>query len=276
MTTTAQDLSHLNGSVANCFNRTSIAPTRAHLCKDNANARTFLEWFEGSVVCDKHGYPLVQYHGSRCDLGDTDFFPYSHFGNVDAANGFTGFNRHAPNTPAEDRGGVVYPVILNIKNPLGIPDISIHPIWNIIDHLNKWGILTDAETKWVNAAEDNQTKHPACDHPDHLAYIQSEYPNQLFAHYRLADCSEDFWKAERLTQALKQKGYDGIAYTNTHEYKGHTSWIALDPATQTMPATQVAAKGVPVTHSRNFKMMNTGVRNNGAVERYIDENIMLR
>lgn len=263
-------LTHLNGSVANCFNRKSIAPARSRLCQNNMQAQEFLKWFEGSVVCDKRGYPLVQYHGSRCDLGDTDFFPYSHFGNVNAANGFTGFNKHAPHTPADDRGGVVYPVVLNIKKPLGIPDISIHPIWNIIDHLNKWGILSRAETKWISAAEDNAAKHPACDDPNHLAYIRREYPNQLFAHYRLADCSEDFWKAERLTQALKQKGYDGVAYTNTYEYSGHTSWIVFDPTTQIKMATEVAAKGVPLTHSRNFRMMNTKERNYETITRHID------
>ena len=271
MTQDKQIFNHLNGSIRNSFDRVSITPSRSRICRDNPDALEFLDWFEGSVVCDKRGYPLVQYHGSHADIGDTHFLPYSHFGIRNVGNGFTGFNRHDPNQVAERRGGVVYPVILNIKKPLGLPDIDIHTTWNIIDRLHEWDIISEEEKNWINAARKIQEKHPICMNEKHAAYIKNEYPSQLFAHYKLTDCSTDFWTSERLTEVLKQKGYDGIGYINTHEYAGSVSWIVFEPEKQIRFATDANKCSVPLSYNSNYTLHNTDEKTYPKIQEFINE-----
>ena len=245
-------MQHLNGKVTNIYNRTSIAPTQSRVCKGNPTAQEFLQWFEGSVVCDKRGYPLVQYHGMHTDIGQSNFFPFSHFGDVNVGNLFSGYHKGKVIDDENYRGGTVYPVILNVKNPLGIPDIKIHPLWNIIKHLNQWDIISKDEADWVKAAKDKRAKHPICKDKAHIKHIETEYPSALYAHYKLTDCSGEFWAAERLTKLLLKKGYDGFVYTNTHECPGSISWIIPDPKNQIRMATDVAACGGPITHKKSF------------------------
>ena len=245
-------MQHLNGTVTNIYNRTAVSPSRSRLGKENPAAKEFLEWFDGSVVCDRRGYPLVQYHGMHLDIGQSDFFPFSHFGDVNVGNLFSGYNKGKVIEDDDYRGGTVYPVILNIKNPLGIPDIKIHPLWNIIKHLNKWGVISDDDVNWVKAAEEKRAKHPIWKDKAHIRHIQEEYPSALYAHYKLTDCSGEFWAAERLTELLLKKGYDGFVYTNTHECPGSISWIIPDPKNQIRMATDVAACGVPLSHKKGF------------------------
>lgn len=116
----------------------------------------FKRWFGESKVVDENGAPLVVYHGTRA--GDFDFFNTSgdgkiyggevgsHFGPENQANARLDQTRNRGVTDGE----AVYPVYLNIRNPLRVEDRGGFSHSNIIMQMKEQGILDYAE--WESLA----------------------------------------------------------------------------------------------------------------------------
>lgn len=95
---------------------------RYHELIERANVDTpaFQQWFAGSKVVDRHGKPMVMYHGAF-DNFET-FHPISHFGTRKAANQRVHDVAQGEYSTLAGKLGHVMPVYLAIKNPLRVTD----------------------------------------------------------------------------------------------------------------------------------------------------------
>ncbi|MCS4090004.1 hypothetical protein [Rhizobium sp. BK176] len=141
------------------------------------------DWIEGSAFADRHGKPVVLYHGTdtgsdfnifaRTEEGSIGF----HFGDLAAAH-----KRIDNMTHGDDAGawGAVIPVYCNARRPLRLMDHHTWDIANVCGELFDLGI--------VNA-----------DQHDLIVNGYNEYA--LFA-------------------AIEMAGYDCVVYTNETEHAG--------------------------------------------------------
>ncbi len=150
-------------------------------------------WFGNSKVVDKHGDPMVMYHGTKENF-DT-FLPWSHFGTARAANdrikyvqaqtlGRPGAARRYK--PQEER---IIPVYLHIENPLRVEDKD-----------------TNDEATLLNSFIRNEILMPTG--------------------FRL---DIDYARKHGTMAALTKLGYDGLVYKNRFEDQGKDSWIIFRP-----------------------------------------------
>lgn len=187
----------------------------------------FRKWFEGSVVVDDAGLPQVMFHGTLTDNDFAEFHPLTHFGTAGAATdriesfapqGSTGLmigerlgipynkiNDWWVNLSPEERERLheeqhainrekmtrsrMYPVFLSIKNPLEIADRGYNHDLNEYIYLAK----EEGAISFMDAA-----------------LIQ-------------------FGGKKMLIKILKDKGYDGFAYTNASEDMMSRSYVAFEP-----------------------------------------------
>lgn len=202
---------------------------------------SFQAWFKGSKVRNENGSPLIVAHATSSHIDN--FFPYSHFGTLAAAEDIArkGRSGHSP---------VIYPVVLDIKNPIEIEDRGNHPIDMYCEVLQGMGVLTATE---VAEMRDMPAPYPHI--PGMKPYCENYYPNDcaidmiethqtIFKEYvqkyednirELQD--ENFYsslgwnphnvRGQRLAKKLLDKGYDGFKYINEEEDAGSVSWTIL-------------------------------------------------
>lgn len=74
---------------------------------------SFSKWFDGSKIHRKNNnkVPLICYHSTNVDYNLDDIRPLTHFGTIVAANNIIDLKNII-------NGSRIYPVFLNIKNPL--------------------------------------------------------------------------------------------------------------------------------------------------------------
>lgn len=154
---------------------------------DKAN-NEFAQWFKRSKVRDADGRPLPVYHGTYADFdtfkkrtGDIGM----HFGSTGAANDrVVGAVPHRGNKDGKTLSASVYPVYLNIVNPLRLKDSGF---WNAE---NMKGALLEM-------------------FPQDAGRIGS-----LWGRYDGLQSTKD------IREFLQSKGYDGVVYKNTGEVAG--------------------------------------------------------
>lgn len=154
--------------------------------------KAFWKWFGDSKVVDKHGDPLVVYHGTREKfdqfrrVDDADFG--FHFGSLDQAE--TRLERTAKHY--RGKPGRILSVFLSIQNPLRTKDAinwgNAYAVWKVVDRATKGALGEFDFTNLDETAGENG-----------LMLIGSD---------------------------LRNLGYDGIVYKNGVEGDGD-SWIAF-------------------------------------------------
>ena len=149
------------------------------------------EFFRDSKVRDSKGRLLVMYHGTTANFNTFKKGDVGfHFGTKAAARGRVGYGKNA----------VMKRVHLNITNPIVFEEDlgSWDADYRLTQELFKRDILTRDEVEQVLLSDDRSYRRP------------TEKANR------------------KLAEILLQKGYDGIAYSNTFETKKPTtSYIAF-------------------------------------------------
>lgn len=205
----------------------------------------FKRWFDGSEVVDrKTGNPLICFHSSINEHGENfkHFRPFSHFGTFRAAEDNINLKANTSNYIS------MYPVVLNIKNPLEIEDIGVSHT-NAIQYLYSMykakGIDKNDVLEYVkeafsryepkfkpNIAYQNFpelvqyiTKKITYD----LKYLDTGEPIDLIVN-KYAGAPTELNNAEsykQLVTFIRKNGYDGFKYRNSVEDRGSISWIIL-------------------------------------------------
>jgi len=150
------------------------------------------EFFKDSKVRDKKGNLMVLYHGTTANFNTFKKGDVGfHFGTKGAARGRVGFGKNV----------TLKEVYLNITNPIVFDEDlgSWDADFRLTRELYAKGILTQAEAESVLFTDDRQYKRT------------TEAANK------------------KLASVLLEKGYDGIAYSNTFETKkATTSYIIFN------------------------------------------------
>ena len=158
----------------------------------NALSAEQQEFFKDSKVRDKKGNLMVVYHGTTANFNTFRKGDVGfHFGTKGAARGRVGFGKNV----------TIKEVYLNITNPIVFDEDlgSWDANYMLTKELYKRGILTKEEAESVLFTDDK------------LYHRSTEASNK------------------RLASVLLEKGYDGIAYQNTHETKkATTSYIVFN------------------------------------------------
>ncbi len=147
--------------------------------------RNFWKWFGGSKVVDTQGRPVRVYHGTTAESKE-GFHTFStksqvgaHLGTVAHAEGFA--------APANKTalGGRIYPVYLDIKNPIRLEDRGYFDVDNILPQLrDRFG---DSEAL------------------DHAEAVYQDLHNGIAR------------GSEAIKEFLQSQGFDGIVYMNRME-----------------------------------------------------------
>lgn len=133
----------------------------------------FWNWFGDSKVVDKQGRPLVVYHGTTADN-------FNEFNMKNSEGGTHLGSSHQANAFASSENARLYPLYVNMKNPLRLVDEGgFYPDYTL-PQLKKIGIVSFTEM-------------------DQLLEM---------------DPSEAF---DSIVQHIKTAGYDGIIYLNRRE-----------------------------------------------------------
>jgi hypothetical protein len=162
-----------------------------------------------NLVEAKKALPIY-WHGSAGQIDPAQFRPLTHFGSRTAA-----LERLKAKIGQSGEGaGWLYPVTLNIQNPLKIRDRKdfLHSNYKIVDML--FYTIKAITTQERISLMDRQ-------------------------------CS-----SEAIVEVLRDKGYDGMVYKNSVEDPGHLSYIIFDAA-QVFPAGDpVSVNDEPVAESK--------------------------
>ena len=215
--------------------------------------KNFQKFIRRTKVRGKDGKPLVLYHGTRAP-GDFSKFDRTsdigyHFGTLDQAQSerFVGYNAQQ-GEPAADyyeaegsRNARVYPVYLDIRNPLIMPDLGLWPADQIVNVLKNLSgpAARDWATQYAGAFEAGgegireQTVKAFKPVPESVVediindldlfdgnnWEQPNQARQLRVRYN-----------EIIRKHLQNAGYDGIVYVNEAEgdYE-RPSYIAFSP-----------------------------------------------
>jgi predicted GNAT family acetyltransferase len=155
----------------------------------------------------KHRGPVLAFHGTAAT---TDFSTFDadeamdiaqHFGTPDIANKFAAGETFRGDV--SDLPGRVFPVVLDIRNPVTLPDLGEWGALDVVEELSKAGVVVTAEL-------------------EQLANVVGNGSGGRRGFNRM------------LREHLTSLGYDGIRYLNAVEGKGFTwSYIAIAPGTVT-------------------------------------------
>lgn len=174
----------------------------------NIRARNARKYMEGSKVTNPDGSPLYVFHGTtRDDATGQAFERFDmasakdlgvHFGTAAQANdpAFTGLVENSQISPSGDlteeayvqtkeNGRVMGPFILNIQNPLEMPDLSDWSPSAVINQLSRQRVIGQQERDYLQ---------------EQVSKTDRGGGNQIL---------RDF---------LMKKGFDGIRYYNTKEF----------------------------------------------------------
>jgi hypothetical protein len=165
--------------------------------KRKTDTSEFKKWFDGSSVVDDEGKPLVVYHGTRSTPYDANGVEQTfdrfnikhsefgaHFGSSEQANAILG--DVFPNEYLKER---IYPVYLNIKNPLRLEDHGRFTVDEVASQARDLGVIS--REKFLEIHE--------------------------LAEGALYDRQKYYDATETLRNAIKDAGYDGIVYLNRRE-----------------------------------------------------------
>lgn len=159
-------------------------PIESGLTGDEGYPVYYAIFKEESKLTEDKSVNAVAYHGSTDDI--TEFHPFSHFGSRIAA-----INRMENK---KVRGGKIYTVELNIKNPLEIKDFpGVHYDRFYAFVLRDKKLISQEEMEYITL-EDNH--------------------NEL---------------RKKLLTKLNDLGIDGFVYKNRYEDKGNLSYVITDP-----------------------------------------------
>ena len=202
---------------------------------EQVDTNTFQNWFEGSKVLDAQGQPLVVFHGTSSHFDVNEFYPLSHFGSIAAANHFSRINK-----------GHVFPVYLNIKQPLYIGDLGSHtestfcklfslPSEHALDEIIPDLLSADEleycfpnhiiKCKVLSYCFCNKARKTVKNikEIDTSTSIKEDIENSVILHPQRQNHS--FVWIDRMVRVLEAKGYDGFIYKNTEEDRGSYSFI---------------------------------------------------
>lgn len=173
--------------------------TEAAEASEQSNTAEFRSWFGRSKVVDKDGSPLLCHHGTTKKFDR--FTPLSHFGTFEAAherlyfkarNHFQDLRKRGFDkvNPAP-KGARIIGAYLRIEKPLTIVDDANGDVRSFIRRIGEAMLANGWDEREITAM--TQPKDPM-----------------------------------PLIEALRQRKYDGFAYTNTWEDAGSTSWVVFD------------------------------------------------
>jgi len=166
-------------------------------------------WFKNSVVRDADGRPLIVFHASPAEFKIENIDALSHFGSSQAAQE-AGSRRCA-------NGYITYPVFLNIRNPIRIPDTGGHSadFYKLIFEqiLPEWSGETVMDKDEIDYVFGLDTWR------DYVPFSRFMFPEH--------STQKEKW-AERMIEVLSAKGYDGFIYDNSVEDTGSYSFIIFN------------------------------------------------
>ncbi len=199
--TTAE--SHPNKQVAALLR----APEADAMVADNPN---FDSWFKDSKVVDNSGKPLVVYHGTNKTEGGEAFRSFdtygSNYGLMGMGSYFTTDADVASDYTRKGKGDspTVYPVYLNIKNPIDMDGPADVEAWK--------RAFPDAEA-YHDGGKTNESWFRAA---------EESLMDQQIPHYE---------GAEMMQESLRGMGFDGITHMGGNRVgtKPHRVFIAFDP-----------------------------------------------
>ena len=181
------------------------------------------EYFKDSKARDKNGNLMVLYHGTTANFNTFKKGDVGfHFGTKGAARGRVGFGKNA----------VLKEVYLNVTNPIVFDEDlgSWDADFRLTRELYDKGILTQAEAESVLFTDDRQYKRA------------TEAANK------------------KLASVLLEKGYDGIAYSNTFETKNPTtSYIVFNSNQAKEIANKIPTSNPDIRYS--FRNSKSGMAN---------------
>lgn len=172
----------------------------------------FQAWFNGSVVVDSHGCPLVVWHGHPIHVDPFEWFDFDraadigmHFGTQAAAGHF----------------GNPRPFYLALRRPIDLRDpgdwldqrLTSASEVPVLDELATRGLISEGEYEHAIVRVMTAKRIPA---------RQGRFGEAARREGRAA--------ASRIIRELiEAKGYDGVTYQNLSEDYGSRSWIAFHP-----------------------------------------------
>jgi GNAT superfamily N-acetyltransferase len=181
------------------------------------NSPAFKRWFGDSTVVNADGTPKVMYHATTSDI--TEFKAFTHFGTSQAAldrdKTLTDFFDETLKRHDRSVGANVVPVYLRVENPLRMPDLAS------IDSLTGEPLPEN----WDDAGPDDEIAYPR-------GWESDEAVGTTLLEMGIIDIDEFEDKGRDNAGAfelLKEKGYDGIVYSNIIEDPGNDSYIVFDP-----------------------------------------------
>lgn len=199
---------------------------------------------KGTKVMDEAGNPATMYHWTNSPEDFSEFDTRgsrqlgAHFGTAEQANYRADFveNKRPWYKDGASGPGRIFPVYLDIKNPIELSDRDAWTFFNygLPSDLVKKGVLTkkevDAQKRWF----ESELKSLILKHKREEVAMRPEYwkkfkTDQDEAQYRAAkkelEARLDNWLQEKIIA----KGYDGIAYKNNLDGGGGYSYIAFRP-----------------------------------------------
>lgn len=219
----------------------------------------FRRWFEGSVAVDRHGAPLVLYHGTRSPIDFVSFESgtvYDERGEV-VVTGSCDSGAHLGPHFAEEAhvasnfaegqaahwdkcrfvsdeddgrrrraGPRVIPVFLSVRKVKWFPSDA---------KMSRW-ILKHGYSRWIEEEIQAMLEEEGGDTDDASAYESIGYRQaalgRLEDQSNIVDDSSIFEEAnaelgESARLALIERGYDAVRYKN--DVEGGYSWVALKP-----------------------------------------------
>lgn len=203
---------------------------------------SFKAWFKGSKVVDDKKQPLVCYHITAEEFSLEEIQPLSHFGTISAIDDFF----HSYSFRMGEMGRV-FPVFLDIKNPM-----KIHDDGRTAHNRMVWGNILAFDMHYSDYREPYDTVYFG-DFDDNLPSPKFEADYNEFkrtGEYATTDLQELIelnktkglisideyiqmmhsknWQSDVAAYA-RRSGYDGFYYVNAFEGQGSISWVITDP-----------------------------------------------
>lgn len=189
---------------------------------------------------------ILAYHGSFHEIGT--FRPLTHFGSVGAAcNRLDDIFTEWPLRPERTRENTrIYEVYLDIRNPLRVVDSwEFNPIGHAWECLfENFPQAKQKEIDFVLQPRKLPKSLGITHEPPSVHELEAEIirdgiaclPPMPDSNYYV-DAKENYENvlrptaiSARFVKIAMKHGYDGIVYSNTHESRGHDSWINFRPA----------------------------------------------
>jgi len=188
----------------------------------------FKRWFNGSKVVDENGSPLIMYHGTSSKEPFTVFNTNppkdvgAHFGTKDAAKSILAGSFEA----TKDTNNMladVYPVYLNIKNPLEVQDAFGGDVAGTALEIH------DAlQARGANLYDLTERLKKQTEILDNWPDMETEYMGMTWDEFVASNIELDKYAVE----IAKKNGFDGLVYENIFEgdvFGDNLSWVAFEP-----------------------------------------------